>query len=174
MKEQVSIRPWRLADASDLAAVCNNQKVQDNLRDGLPFPYTKADAAWYINACLGAEPDTQYGFAILRNDRAIGSICVFRKDNIHRLTGELGYYIGAQHWGNGYATEAVRQICRHIFENTDIVRIFAEPFASNVASCRVLEKAGFACEGTLRANAVKKGRIVDMRMWALVKGDKEN
>ena len=56
-----------------------------------------------------------------------------------------------------------------MFEKTDIIRIFAEPFAHNIASCRALEKAGFQYEGTLKSNAVKCGSIVDMKMYALVK-----
>ena len=68
-------------------------------------------------------------------------------------------------------TSAVRQICAHVFANSDIIRIYAEPFSHNVASCRVLEKAGFRYEGTLRANAVKNGRVIDMRMYALLKTD---
>ncbi len=46
---------------------------------------------------------------------------------------------------------------------------FAEPFSYNIASCRVLEKAGFQFEGLLRKNAVKNGKIVDMKMYALVR-----
>lgn len=49
------------------------------------------------------------------------------------------------------------------------VRIFAEPFAYNIASCRVLEKAGFQFEGLLRNNAVKNGTVLDMRMYSLIK-----
>lgn len=82
------IRKRELADAKDLAATISNPKVQDNLRDGLPYPY-------------------------------------------------------------------------------------AEPFAYNLASCRVLEKAGFQMEGTLRSNAVKKGKVLDMKMYALVKKERE-
>lgn len=47
-----------------------------------------------------------------------------------------------------------------------IIRIYAEPLAHNTASCRVLEKAGFEFEGTLRNNAIKNGEIVDMKMYA--------
>lgn len=71
--------------------------------------------------------------------------------------------------GRGIGTSAVKQMCDYIFENTDIIRIFAEPFAYNTASCRVLEKAGFQYEGTLRKNAVKNGVVLDMRMYAIVK-----
>ena len=66
-------------------------------------------------------------------------------------------------------TEAVRQICEYVFGNSDIVRIYAEPFAYNVASCRVLEKAGFQYEGLLRRNAVKNGEMLDMKMYARIK-----
>ena len=43
-----SLRQWRLSDAKDLASVLNNEKILDNLRDGLPLPYTQRDAAEYL------------------------------------------------------------------------------------------------------------------------------
>ena len=67
----------------------------------------------------------------------------------------------------------MRQICRFAFENTDVLRIFAEPFAENAASCRVLEKAGFQLEGVLRRHAVKNGQGRDMRLYSLVREDLE-
>ena len=66
-------------------------------------------------------------------------------------------------------TEAVRQICEYVFRESDIIRIYAEPFVYNIASCRVLEKAGFQYEGTLRSNAVKNGKVMDMKMYSLLK-----
>ena len=66
-------------------------------------------------------------------------------------------------------TEAIRQLCRRIFETTDILRIYAEPFAGNTASRRALEKAGFSFEGTMKNNAVKNGRVLDMALYALTK-----
>ena len=60
-------------------------------------------------------------------------------------------------------------ICEYVFKNSDIIRIYAEPFAYNTASCRVLEKAGFRFEGLLRQNAIKNNKIVDMKMYALIK-----
>lgn len=94
---------------------------------------------------------------------------MFRQDNIHSRTAEMGYYIGEPYWGNGYMTSIIKQVCKYIFENTDIIRIFAEPFSHNKASCRALEKAGFQYEGTLRSNAVKCGDIVDMKMYAFIR-----
>ena len=163
------IRKWKLSDARDLAVALSNKKVQDNLRDGLPYPYTEQDGRDFISAMLSADENETFSFAIIVDNIAIGSIGIFRKSNIHRRTAELGYYIAEEYWGKGIMTEAVRQICEYVFSKSDIIRIFAEPFAYNIASCRVLEKAGFQCEGTLRSNAIKNGKVIDMKMYSKIK-----
>lgn len=165
------IRKWGLSDAADIAAALSNKKIQDNLRDGLPYPYTEQDGREYISEMLAADGDGTFAFAVTVDGRAVGSIGVFRQGNIHRQTAELGYYIAESHWGKGIMTEAVKQICGYVFGKSDIIRIYAEPFAHNAASCRVLEKAGFRYEGTLRQNAVKNGEVLDMKMYALLRTD---
>ena len=137
------IRKWELSDAKDLAAALSNRKVQDNLRDGLPYPYTEQDGKDFISAMLSADENETFAFAITVDNMVIGSIGIFRQGNIHRQTAELGYYIAEEYWGKGIMTEAVKQICEYVFANSDIIRIYAEPFAYNIASCRALEKAGF-------------------------------
>ena len=164
-----AIREWRIEDKSALAVILNNPNVLNNLRDGLPYPYTEQDAEDYIRAMLSADRDRTFAFAITIDDEVIGSIGVFRQDNIHSQTAEMGYYIGEPYWGNGYTSSAIKQVCQYVFEHSDMIRIFAEPFAHNIASCRALEKAGFQYEGTLICNAVKCGRIVDMKMYALIR-----
>lgn len=163
------IRKWKLSDAKDLAKALSNRKVQDNLRDGLPYPYLEQDANDYISSMLSANENDTFAFAITLDDKAIGSIGVFRQQNIHRQTAEMGYYIAEEYWGKGFMTEAVKQICEYVFEHSDIIRIYAEPFSCNMGSCRVLEKAGFQYEGTLRSNAIKNGKVMDMKMYALIR-----
>lgn len=165
------IRKWKLTDAENLAAALSNKNIQDNLRDGLPYPYTVKDAQDYITAMLSSDKDRVFAFAITDDDKAIGSIGISRCDNIHSKTAEMGYYIAEPYWGRGIGTIAVKQVCDYIFEHTDIIRIFAEPFAHNIASCRILEKSGFQCEGVLRKNAVKNGQILDMKMYAKIRED---
>jgi len=165
----INIRTWKMEDAQSLAKALNNKKIHDNLRDGLPFPYTVSDAKDFISAMLATDDNNTFAWAITVDDTAIGSIGVFRKENVHRLTAEMGYYISEEYWGKGIMTEAVKQACNYIFENTDIIRIFADPYASNTGSCRVLEKAGFVYEGTLKKNAVKNGQIADMKMYAIIR-----
>ena len=166
------IRKWKLSDAKDLASVISNKKIQDNLQDGLPYPYTEQDATDYISAMLSEDENETFAFAITIDNKAIGSIGAFRQKNIHRHTAEIGYYIAEEYWGKGLMTEAVKQICSYIFDKSNIVRIYAEPFSYNKASCRVHEKAGFLYEGTLRSNAIKNGKTIDMLMYSRLKTDK--
>jgi len=166
---ECKIREWKVEDAARLAEMLNNRNILNNLRDGLPYPYTEKDAEEYITSMLAADKTKTFAFAITADDKVVGSIGVFRCDNIHSRTAEMGYYIGEPYWGCGLGTSAVTQVCKYIFERTDIIRIFAEPFAYNIGSCRVLEKAGFQFEGLLRSNAVKNGKVIDMRMYSLIK-----
>ena len=165
----IKIRPWKTEDAEPLAKGMNNKNIHDNVRDGLPFPYTVSDAKDFISAMVDADSNNTFAWAITADDIVVGGIGVFRKDNVHRLTAEMGYWISEDYWGKGITTEAVKQACAHVFENSDIIRIFAEPYAVNTGSCRVLEKAGFTYEGTLRNNAIKNGQIIDMKMYAIIK-----
>ena len=68
------LRKWRLSDAGALAEALNNENILNNLRDGLPFPYTERDAEDYIRAMLSADENSTFAFAITVDDRCIGSI----------------------------------------------------------------------------------------------------
>ena len=165
----VGIRSWTVEDAPALAACLNNPRVQDNLRDGMPFPYTAADGVAYITNLLTEDTDRQFAWAVTLDGAVVGSIGVTRQVNVHRLTAEMGYSLAEGYWGRGIMTEAVVQVCDWLFAHTDLERIFAEPYAFNVGSCRVLEKAGFELEGRMRRNAIKKGVVVDMFLYARVR-----
>lgn len=163
------LRAWNLGDASDLAKAMNNEKVHEYLRDGLPFPYTEKDAVAFISRTTSAPKDSQYSWAIHVGGKAVGNVDFFRKDNIYHRTAELGYFLAEPYWGKGIVTNAVKEACAYVFANTDIIRISAESFSHNIASCRVLEKAGFVLEGVLKKNAIKHGEIIDTNIYALIK-----
>lgn len=76
-------------------------QVQANLRDGLPYPYTEEDGADFIAAMLAADPDKVFPFAITQDGVLVGSIGLFRQENIHCRTAEMGYYLGRAFWGQG-------------------------------------------------------------------------
>lgn len=163
------ISQWKIEYARDLADALNNKKILDNLRDGLPYPYTVKDAEEFITAMQKSNINDVFAFAIIYESKCIGSIGVFRQNNIHFRTAELGYYVAEEYWGKGIMTQAVKQVCDYVFCNSDIVRIYVEPFVHNLASQRVLEKNGFNCEGVLKNNAYKNGKFIDMKMYSKLK-----
>lgn len=163
------LEPWNESYIMDVAKYGNNKKIADNLRDGYPNPYTAEDAAGYIKACIEKEGKDQMTRAIVVNGEAIGSIGIFMQDNVYRKSGELGYWLGEPFWGNGIMSKAVKQICQQVFEQYDIIRISAEPYAYNKGSRLVLEKAGFTLEGVLRDSICKNDKIFDSCIYALLK-----
>ncbi len=164
------LRPWRREDATDVAKYANNEKIARNLRDVFPHPYPPADAENFVNSCLEADESLQMFRAIEAEGRAVGSIALCRSSDVYVRTAELGYWLAEDYWGRGIMTRAVQQICEEGFTQwNDLVRIYAEPFAHNAGSCRVLEKAGFILEGVLRQSVFKRNEVCDSCMYALLR-----
>ena len=160
------IRPWTVQDSSSLVKYANNRKIWLNLRDAFPHPYTEASAAAFLEM-VGRQSPTTF-FAIATPQEAIGGIGVSLNQDVHRLTAELGYWLGEPYWGKGVMTEAVARFTDYAFERFQLTRIYAEPYAGNRSSCRVLEKAGYVLEGRLRSSAIKDGQILDQLLYARV------
>lgn len=167
------LRPWLPADAEPIAAAANNPKVAANLRNVFPSPYTLADAEWFVGDCIALGETRQLMRAIVIDGKAAGSISVSVKDDVYEKSAELGYWLAEEHWGRGVMTEAVRQLCREAFDRFDLLRIYAEPFADNLGSRRVLEKTGFTCEGIMRNGIYKNGRVRSYCMYALLREELE-
>ena len=163
-----ALRPWSLGDAPALVKYANNRKIWLNLRDLFPHPYTPADAQAFLERAVGVNPPTV--LAIATAEEAIGGIGLSPNHDVHRLTAEMGYWLAEPYWGRGIMSEAVARFAGYGFEQFGLVRIYAEPYAHNAASCRVLEKAGFVLEGRLRSSVIKDGQIVDQFLYAKVRG----
>jgi len=165
--ERCTIRPWRLDDAQSLARHANNRKVWIALRDIFPHPYTIEDANTFLKSVINSEPVTL--FCVEANGAAVGGIGIRIGTDVHRRTAELGYWLGEEFWGGGIMTEAVGAFTDFCFQNFSLRRIYAEPFANNPASARVLEKAGFTFEGRLKNNVLKDGELLDSLLYARIK-----
>lgn len=167
--EKCIVRNWKESDAEALAKYANNKKIEANLRDGFPFPYTSEDANKFISFVQAADPVTI--FAIEVEGEAIGSIGYFPKDNIYKFNAEIGYWIGEPFWGRGIIPEVLRVMTEYIFETTRFTRIYAEVFGKNAASARALEKAGFKKEAIIRQNIFKNSVIDDTLIYSIRKTD---
>jgi ribosomal-protein-alanine N-acetyltransferase len=162
--ERCTIRPWRLDDAESLTKHANNRKVWLALRDLFPHPYTMQDAQEFLRRTISEQPTTL--FCIDVDGRAVGGIGIRVGHDVHRNTAELGYWLGEKFWGRSIMSEAVRAFRDFCFTNFPLHRVYAEPFANNPASARVLEKAGFFFEGRLKNNVIKDGKLLDSVLYA--------
>lgn len=158
------IRRWSSPDKAALAKYANNRRVWLNLRDAFPHPYSMDDAGAFLGM-VGRQDPTTF-FAIATRDEAIGGIGISLGQDVHRLTAEMGYWLAEPYWGQGVMTEAVTRFTSYAFETFQLRRIYAEPYAGNQASCRVLEKAGFMLEGRLRNSVIKDGTLFDQLLYA--------
>lgn len=163
------LRKWEEADANDLAAAANNAQIAANLRNSFPHPYSRKDAEQYISICLANGEQQQLARAIVVDGKASGGITIDVQSDVYEKSAELGYWLAESCWGQGIMTQAVRQICREAFERFEIVRIFAEPFSYNMGSRRVLEKAGFTYEGTMRNGVFKNNTVYFYCMYSLLR-----
>jgi RimJ/RimL family protein N-acetyltransferase len=170
--ERLVLRPWREGDEESLARHANNRNVWINLRDAFPHPYTLADAREWIQRAVSA-PQPPHNLAIEHAGEAIGSVGLVPMTDVARFTAEVGYWIGEAFWGRGLATEALRRFTQYAFDNFPFERLEAWVFDANPASGRVLEKAGYEYEATLKRNAFKDGRFHDCHVYARLRPREE-
>ena len=160
------VRSWRISDADALVVHADNERIWINLRDRFPHPYTRRAAREFLRAVREQAPETF--FAIEVGGEAAGGIGYVLQSDVDRVSAEIGYWLGEPFWGRGIVTEALVAITSYAFAHHELTRLFAVPFASNAASCRVLEKAGYRLEGRLRRSAIKNGQIIDQFQYACV------
>jgi [ribosomal protein S5]-alanine N-acetyltransferase len=159
----VIIRQWTLSDLDNLVQYANNINIWNNLRNYFPFPYTEEQGKSWLEKNIGTEP--VINFAIDLDGRAIGGIGIILNSDVYVMSAEIGYWIAEPFWGQGIATEAIRQMLEYVFYYFDIVRIYAEVFENNKASMRALEKNGFYLEGVRRKAVLKNGSLMDDYIW---------
>lgn len=161
------LRPWQMTDVPSLARYLNNKKIWDNCRDSLPFPYTEKDAHSFIDYAMSRQESCEYCIDI--NGEAVGNISFMRGTDVERFNAEVGYWLAEPFWNQGIVSEALREALRRYWETTDVVRIFANVYESNIASMRVLEKVGFRKVAIFRKACFKNNRFVDACYFELLK-----
>lgn len=163
------LRKWQFTDSKSIAQAANNLNIAKNLRNTFPHPYSIEDAKWYVNDCISNEGKNQITRTIEVDGKAVGSIGIFIKNDVYEKSGELGYWLSEDYWRKGITSKAVEIICKEAFAIFNIIRIFAEPYEYNVGSRRVLEKAGFTYEGTMRNGVYKNGSMFSYCMYSILR-----
>ena len=163
------LRSWAPGDLESLVRYADNYEVAKNLTDQFPHPYTIENGREFIMNATSQSPHRILAIDI--QGVACGAIGIHPQSDIHRANAELGYWLAQPHWGKGIMTRAITAMVRYGFAHWEIKRIFARPFGSNIASQRVLEKAGFTLEARLDKTILKNGEFFDELIYAVRKPD---
>ncbi len=165
--DAVRLRDFRPEDLDDLLAVTGDDRVTT----WMSFDsHTREDAQRMLTGCMASaavEPRTVYGLAITRSDddRVIGFA---RLAESGVQAAKLGYMIAADHWGNGYATDAARTVLRFAFGPLALHRVTAAIGPENSASITVVKNLGFSYEGHLRDHVFTNGGWRDSVLFSLL------
>lgn len=170
---RLRLRALREADTDDVFAVFSDPLV---MRYWSSPPMTSpAQATGYIAQIrdwFASRGGLQWGIARDdEDDRIIGTVtlCAFALE--HRRC-EIGYALGADHWGQGFAGEAVARALAFAFDDLDLARIEADVDPRNDASVRLLERLGFLREGLLRARWRVGGEVQDALVYGLLREER--
>lgn len=166
--ERLLLRRFTGTDAPEVSRLCDNYNLYKSTLN-LPHPYPLESALeWIATHEDSFAAEQMYEFAITdkENGRLYGAVGLSHQQ-VHRH-GEIGYWIGEEYWGQGYATEAAKAVLYFAFREKDIHKVYARFFASNPASGKVMEKIGMTHEGTQKEHILKEGRYEDLLLYGIL------
>ena len=169
--ERLILRTLEAIDAPRVRLLASDYTVAA-MTLSTPHPYPDGAAEAFVEHAQEQEANgSAYIFAIIPRSEGmlVGVIGVHPTHAHHRA--ELGYWMGAEYRGCGYTTEAVRRAIRFGFEELELSRIYAACFAENIASERVMQKAGMKFEGRLRNHYMRFGKFHDGLYYGLLRDD---
>jgi [ribosomal protein S5]-alanine N-acetyltransferase len=173
--ERLILRPLTLEDAPIIQQLAGKREIADTTIS-IPHPYSEQQARDWISshadACVQGK-GVAFGVELTHTNQLIGAVGLREIDQEH-LQAEMGFWIGTDWWGKGYATEAAKRVIRFGFKERGLNRIYAHHMVRNPASGRVLEKSGMRGEGLLRQRVRKWGRFEDVVILAILRKDWEN
>ena len=165
---EVSLKKLTLSNREELAELANNRKIWLNLTDGFPHPYGLEQADFFLEGKEEQVPVLYFG--IHYQEQFCGIISIHPREDVYRLSAEVGYWVGEPFWGKGIMPKALALITEYGFQKLGLHRIDAGVFEYNPASMRVLEKAGYTKESIKKGGAIKDGRIIDLHVYVKLSG----
>ena len=155
--KRLALRAPRLEDAKTVAALANDRRIAENTAR-IPHPYKMSDAESFITGANKAGGEAVF-LITLRDETIVGACGLLMQEQ----TPELGFWLGAPHWGQGYATEALHAVIDYAFTDLAHESLQAGARVTNPASRRVLEKCGFQWTGVglYRINSIKSSAPID-------------
>ncbi|WP_296814989.1 GNAT family N-acetyltransferase [Brevundimonas sp.] len=169
--ERLFLRKLTVADVSDAYVGWMNDPETNRFLETRWTAHDRAAVEAFVADKAGSATEHLYGIFLKEPERHIGNLKIGPVDARHDRAA-VSYLIGARDVaGRGLATEAVRLGVRLAFERHGVGKLTAGAYADNVASIRVLEKAGFVREGVLRAHAAFESGRTDVIEFGLLPTD---
>ena len=139
--ERLTLRRPTLADVKAIARLANDRRIAENTRR-LPHPYSEQHAIDFVRHV--ADTQNEVAFLIEHNFAAVGAAGIlFREPDF----AEIGYWLGVEHWGQGFGTETARAVIDYFFEEFDHELLYGRARVANPMSRNILEKCGFQWTG---------------------------
>lgn len=168
--ERLILNSFKESDAELVAKLAGDKRVVE-MTANIPYPYDVSMAiSWIADHKKQAEEELNYIFAIRLEEtrELVGCINLELNENHNRAV--VGYWIGVDYWGKGYCTEALKKVIEFGFEEKKVNKIWAEHKTFNIASAKVMEKAGMKHEGVLRKHYKKSDdEYLDMSIKSVLK-----
>jgi RimJ/RimL family protein N-acetyltransferase len=166
---RLRLRPFADADAAPLFALHSSAAVM-RYWDSPAWSEPARAERFIAMVRKAADEGTGVRVAVERaSDGAFVGWCALTGWNPDYRSASMGYCLSEAVWGHGFATEAAHAVLRWAFDTLDVNRVQSETDTRNVASARVLEKAGFVREGTLREECVVNGEVSDTWVFGLLR-----
>ena len=159
---RLTLRAPDISDADRIAVLANDIDIA-RMTTSMPHPYSRADAEAFLARTQAVDLNQEVAFAI--DDGRNGLIGVVGLFPHGPLGPEIGYWIGRDYWGQGYATEAASAALLWAGKDWGRRVVMSGHFADNPASGRVLEKAGFLYTGEIQSRrSTARGAAAATRM----------
>lgn len=166
---RISLRPFDPSDVDDFMEWATDDKVTQHCNWG---PLTSREEGLHYIQKFIAQPWLK---AICLDDKPIGQISVIGQPGSNRCRAEIGYLLGSKYWGKGITTYVVKLVVNSVFrEWPHLERLEGHVDVENLASQRVLEKAGFERQCVLKKYCILGGKTRDMVLFNLLSNDELN
>ncbi len=172
--ERLYLRDFSTADWLAVHRYAADPEVVRFMSWGPNTPEETLNFVTVAAASAERQPRRRYDLAIIRKaDLSLIGGCGLYIQAPRTFEAEIGYCLRRDHWGCGYATETAGLLLRLAFGPLQIHRVFATCDPHNLASARVLEKAGLRREGLMRGHMRRGGVWTDSYLYAVLAGDME-
>ncbi len=172
---RVYLKSIGMKDADRIAELANDPELAKNLYR-FPSPYTRADAVRFVELAMQSLSNgTAFHLSIRLSDSdtLVGMLGIAPID-LNNKKVEMGYWLGKDYRGKGYANDACVLMMNFVFEHLNLNKIVARTWLHAEKSAKLLERLGFRKEGVLLEDEFDKDRFYDVNLYGILKSENRN